>query len=93
MVSPNLINTGSGNGLMPDGITRTNADFSLVWSCDIHMRAISYEMLKISILDKSMRIINLRSQPHLPGANEFIIYNSVQMFPYCKKQKVRYWSI
>ena len=34
------------------------------------MRAISQEMLKISILDMSLTTTNLRLQPHLPGTNE-----------------------
>ena len=39
-------------------------------SCNIHLKAISLEMLKISILDMSLKITYLRLQPHLPRANE-----------------------
>ena len=38
--------------------------------CGIHLRAIPQEMLKIFILDMSLRIVNLRWQLHLPGAYE-----------------------
>ena len=40
--------------------------------CGIHLRAISHEMLKISILDVSLKITNLRLQPHFPGTNELL---------------------
>ena len=33
-------------------------------------RAISREMRKISVLDMSLKITNLRLQPHIPGADE-----------------------
>ena len=51
-------------------ITWTNVDLSLVKSCGIHLRAVSHEMLKISTLDVSLKIINLRLHPHLQVANE-----------------------
>ena len=38
-------------------------------SCDIHMRAVSQEMFKISICDMSLKITNLRIQPNFPGTN------------------------
>ena len=38
--------------------------------CGINLRAISQEMLKMYILDTSLKIINLRPQPHTPVANE-----------------------
>ena len=31
------------------------------------------EMLKTSILDKSLKIANSKLQPHLPGANELML--------------------
>ena len=31
------------------------------------------EMLKMCILDMSLKIINLRSYPYLPGANESVL--------------------
>ena len=40
-------------------------------SCDILLREISQEFLKISIFDISLKIIYLILQPHLPGSNEF----------------------
>ena len=51
-------------------ITSTNVDLSSVKSFGIHLRAISHEMLKISSLDVSLKITNLRLHPHLPGTNE-----------------------
>ena len=39
-----LVNSGSGNGLVP-----TNVDFSSVKSCGIHLRTLSQEGLKIAI--------------------------------------------
>ena len=39
-------------------------------SCDIHLRAISQEMLKISIPDMLLKITTLALQPNLLGANE-----------------------
>ena len=38
--------------------------------CGIHTGAISQEMLKITIHDMSLKITDLRWQPHLLGANE-----------------------
>ena len=35
---------------------------------------ISQEMFKISILDTSLKITDVRFQPHLPGANELTFY-------------------
>ena len=44
------VNIGSGNGLLPEGrhqvITWTNVDWSSVNSCDIHIRAISQEIIR-----------------------------------------------
>ena len=34
------------------------------------MRVISDQMLKIFIFDRGLKIIDLKSQPYLPGANE-----------------------
>ena len=38
--------------------------------CGIHLRVILHEILKISIIDKSLKINILRLQVHLPGADE-----------------------
>ena len=43
-------------------------------------------MLKMSILDMNFKIMNLRSQPHLPGANELNI-TLVTHSPLEKKKK------
>ena len=53
-------------------ITWANVDLSLVRSCGIHLREISQEMLKTSILDMSLKMIDSKLQPHLPGAHELI---------------------
>ena len=58
--------------LRHQAITGTNVDLSSVRSCGIHLRLITDEMLKISLLDVSLKIIDLKLQPHLPGASEFI---------------------
>ena len=41
-------------------------------SCGIGLRAISQEMPKVSLLDKSFAIINLGLQSHLPRANDLM---------------------
>ena len=41
-------------------------------TCEIHLRAISQEMFKVSIHDMNLKITNLRLQMYLPGANELI---------------------
>ena len=50
-------------------ITLTNVDLSPVRSCGIHLRAISHETFKISVLDMSSKIIHLRlqHQPQVKG--------------------------
>ena len=53
-------------------ITRTNVDLSSMRFYGIHLRAASWEMLQIAILDISLKIMNFILQPHLPGANELI---------------------
>ena len=62
-----LVNIGSGNGLLPGGITWTNVDLSSNMFCGIHLRAISQETLKISIIDMSLKIATLRLQANLPA--------------------------
>ena len=39
-------------------------------SCGIHLRPFSGEMLKISIMERSLKITNLGLQAHIPRANE-----------------------
>ena len=41
-------------------------------SCGINLEAIWQQMLKISIFDLNMKIINLRLQPYVTGAKSFI---------------------
>ena len=43
------VNFGSGNGLLHQAITWTNADLSSVKSKDIHLEEISWEMSQPSI--------------------------------------------
>ena len=65
------VNIGLGNGFLPDG-TKPLPEPILTyyqWS-RIHLRAILQEVLKISVLDMSLKIADLRLKPHLLGANE-----------------------
>ena len=50
----------------------TNVDQPSVSSCGIHMRAISHQLLEISIVNTSLRIIDLSWHPFFPGTNELI---------------------
>ena len=51
-------------------ITWTNVDWSSLTSSDIHMRAVSQEMLQASVTKLSLKIIYLKFYSNLPGANE-----------------------
>ena len=53
-------------------ITWTKGDQSSMRSWGIHLRAIPQQMLRIFILDMSLKITNWRLQSHLPGDNELI---------------------
>ena len=67
------VNTGSGNGLLPDGIKslpEQMLDLSSVKSSDIHLMATSLEIPQPSITKCSLKITYLKSQSNLPGANE-----------------------
>ena len=66
------INIGSGNGLLPDGTTWTNVDWSSVKSSDIHIRTISQEMPQPSITKIRLNIAYLKFHSNFPGANELI---------------------
>ena len=57
--------------MLVKGGTDGNVDFSSVWYPDINLSAILQGMLEISILDMILKIIKLKLQPHLPGANAF----------------------
>ena len=47
---------------------------SSVRYCGIHLRAISWQMLKISIHDMSLKIYNFILHPYLPEANELLLF-------------------
>ena len=72
MASEILVNIGSGNGLLLDG-TKSLPEWTLIdhQSSLAHLRVISQDMLKISILDMSLKITNSRLQLYLPGATNF----------------------
>ena len=57
------------NGLLPDG-TWTKVDLSSKVLCDIHMRAISQEVLMNLIRSFCSKITLLKLLPHLLGASE-----------------------
>ena len=54
-------------------ITWTNVDWSSVKSSDIHIRAISQEMLQPSITKICLKITYLKFHSNFPGANELIV--------------------
>ena len=60
-------------------ITWTSVDWSSVRSCGIHLMAISQEILRIFILDMSLKIIMSVLQLHLPGPNE-LTWTNVDLF-------------
>ena len=51
-----------------------------MWSCGIQLMAISQKTLKKSILDMSLEITNLRSQTHLPGADEVMVFSKTKIY-------------
>ena len=66
----------SGSGLLPNRIKplpEPTVDLSSKVFCGIHLRAISQEILKISIHKMSLTITLLELQPHFLGANELRI--------------------
>ena len=68
------VNISSGNGLLPDGTKRLPEPVLtyinvVLW---ILPRAISQDMLNISVLDINLNISHLRLQPHLTGANKLV---------------------
>ena len=64
------VNIGSGNGLLPNNIKPLPEPMLTNHQWDIHLGALSQEMLMILILDMNLKITNLTLQPCLPGANE-----------------------
>ena len=54
-------------------------------SCGIHLKEIPQQMILLSILEMTLKIIDLRLQLHLPGANELKSINSdTQISILCK---------
>ena len=51
-------------------ITSTDVDLSFVSYCDIHLRAVLKAVLKLLFFIMVLKIIFLKSLPHLPGASE-----------------------
>ena len=56
--------------LRHQAITWTNVDFSSVMSHDIHLREISQEIPRPSIIEMSLKMTCLKWYSNLPGANE-----------------------
>ena len=75
MVTQTWVNIGLGNRLLPDGNNPLpeSIDLSLMRFGDFHLRAISGEMIKIYILQMSLKMTNLNLELHLPGANESML--------------------
>ena len=67
-----LVNTGSGNGLLPDGsITWTNVALSSVRSIDIHLMVILQKIPQPPIIKINLKITFLKFLSNISGANEF----------------------
>ena len=64
----NWVNTGSGNGMMPDGTKPLPKPMltSLITYHDIHLKAIFQVMLKISVTKICLKFINLKVQSYFP---------------------------
>ena len=71
------VNIGSDNGIFLTAPSHYLNQYRLnhQWGplAFIHLKTISQEMLKISILDMSLKITDLRFQPHLTGTNDLKI--------------------
>ena len=70
-----LVNTGSGNGLLPDG-TKPLPEPMLIYhvrSRDIRLRAISQLIPKLSTTEITLKITHLKFHSNLSGANELIL--------------------
>ena len=68
------VNIGSGNGLLPDGIKPLPEPMLTDYqSSDIHIRAISQEMLQSSITKIHLKITYLKFHSNFPGANKLIL--------------------
>ena len=60
---------------MPDGSKPLSVIWSLMRPCDINLSSILKEMLKISISDKWLKIIDWRLQLYIPGFSEWKALN------------------
>ena len=70
MVTEIWINTGSGNGLLPDS-TKTLPEPMLTDHIGaIHIRAISQEIPQLSIIKIRLKITYFKFHLNFPGANE-----------------------
>ena len=75
MVSFIWVNIVSSNGLLSNGtkpLPESSVDLSSMGFCSIYMKAVSWELLKISTHQISLRIAYSKLLPNLPGANELI---------------------
>ena len=76
------VNTGSSNGLLPDGTKPlpepidwlTNVDWSSVKSSDNHLRAISQKLPQPSISKISLKITYVKFNSNLPGDNDYLSF-------------------
>ena len=47
-----------------------NSRNTITWTCGIRLKVISQQLLEISVLYVSLKIIDMDLQPHIPGAKE-----------------------
>ena len=67
------VNIGSDYGLLPDGIKPLPEQmWTSVRSSGVHLRAISYEIPQPPFTKISLKIIYLKLNWNLPGANELM---------------------
>ena len=71
MASYTWVKIGSGNGLVPGGITWTSVDSTSVRSCGIQRGHYHKKIWICQSVKKKLKIIFLKSHPDLLGANKF----------------------
>ena len=71
-------------------ITWTNVDLSSMEFCGIHLTTILQAAHEISVHGMSLKIMILKLQPHLPGANELIDEYSFLELRICQQRTVYY---
>ena len=91
------VNTGSGNGLLPDGIKPLPEPMltyhqSSKMLCVIHLRAVSQEKLLNLIRSMSSDNTLLNLLPHIPGTNEFIGYLVAPLATMCSPSSTGAWG-